>query len=79
MGRDREFRENVILPIHQQHIITEKGATACVSSIVVPEEFVSVPLQREAEHAKFFHDELDCFVSSTLSLPPTASLTVPVL
>lgn len=78
LGRDMEFGENVILPIHQQHIITEKGATACVSSIVVPEEFVSVALQREAEHSRFFHDELDCLVS-TIPLPPTAPLTVSVL
>lgn len=64
LGMDMEFGENFILPVHERHTITEKGATACVSSIVVPEEFVSEALRREGDHSKFLHDELDCFVGT---------------
>jgi hypothetical protein len=58
LGMARDFGTNRILPIHKRQAINEKGGTAQVWEIVVPEEFVSPELAKTVSSTKFLDTSL---------------------
>mgnify|MGYP001581328653 FL=1 len=53
MGMGREFQENEILPFCKKEKINEKGATAELWQIEIPEEFVGPKLRAVVKDGKY--------------------------
>ena len=57
-----DYGTEVVLPIHKRRLMNDKGGTANLWEISVPEEFVSKKLRKAVADSRFLDKELGTFV-----------------